>query len=115
MPAFSATVAPPRPSSTRWPRRAWYFSNAIVAGDVSGCSPGNGSECRILRVSCDFRNGDVVLSGHQQARAVALVPTPDGLYFSSDTPLEPNHVYRLDREGEALLTRSRRSELAGAS
>jgi len=81
-------------------RESLVFSNAIVAGDVSGCSPGNGSECRILRVSCDFRNVDVVLSGHQQARAVALVPTPDGLYF---------------REGEALLTRSRRSELAGAS
>jgi hypothetical protein len=96
-------------------KESLVFSNAIVAGDVSGRSPGNGSECRILRVSCDFRNVDVVLSGHQQAPAVALVPTPDGLYFSSDTPLEPNHVYRLDREGEALLTRSRRSELAGAS
>jgi hypothetical protein len=59
----------------------------------------NGSECRILRVSCDFKNVEVVLSGNQQARAVALVPTPDGLYFSSDTPLESNHVYRLDRGG----------------
>ena len=28
---------------------------------------------------------------------MALVPTVDALYFSSDTPLEANHVYRLDR------------------
>ncbi len=58
-----------------------------------------GAECRILRASCDFKNVDVVLSGDQQARAVALVPAEDGLYFSSDTPLERNHIYRLDRRG----------------
>jgi len=33
---------------------------------------------------------------------VALVPTPEGLYFSSDTPLESNHVYRLDRGGTII-------------
>jgi hypothetical protein len=70
----------------------WANCLWVLTGD-------NGSECRILRVSCDFKNVDVLLSGNQQARAVALVPTPDGLYFSSDTPLEPNHIYRLDRRG----------------
>ncbi len=64
----------------------------ILTGD-------NGAECRILRASCDFKNIDVVLSGNQQARAVALVPMEDGLYFSSDTPLESNHIYRLDWRG----------------
>ena len=59
----------------------------------------HGSECRILRASCDFKTVDVVLSGNQQARTAALVPTRDALYFSSDTPLESNHVYRLDRRG----------------
>jgi hypothetical protein len=59
----------------------------------------DGSECRILRASCDFKNVDVVLSGNQQVRSAALVPTCDALYFSSDTPLETNHVYRLDRRG----------------
>ncbi len=76
----------------------WANCLWVLTGD-------NGSECRILRVSCDFKNVDVVLSGHQQARAVALVPTSDGLYFSSDTPLESNHVYRLDREGTSLNSR----------
>jgi hypothetical protein len=40
-----------------------------------------------------------VLSGNQQARAVAAVPSADGLYFATDTPLEKNFVYRMDREG----------------
>jgi hypothetical protein len=31
---------------------------------------------------------------------VAAVPCPQGLYFSSDTPLETNHVYRLDHSSE---------------
>jgi len=60
----------------------------------------HGSECSILRASCDFKNVDMVLSGNQQARSAALVPTRDAIYFSSDTPFETNHVYRLDRRGD---------------
>jgi hypothetical protein len=71
----------------RWDDCLW-----ILTGD-------NGPECRILRASCDFSSVTAVLSGHQQARAVALVPTPAGLYFSSDTPFETNHIYFLDRAG----------------
>ena len=33
-----------------------------------------------------------------------LVPTEDGLYFSSDTPLEPNYIYHLDRAGTLIAT-----------
>jgi len=71
----------------------WENCFWVLTGD-------HGSECRILRVSCDFKTVDVVLSGYQQARSAALVPTRDALYFSSDTPLETNHVYRLDRRGD---------------
>ncbi|SRR5579871_69973 len=67
-----------------------------------------GDECRILRASCDLTRIDVVLQGNQQARAVAAVPTKHGIYFSSDTPLESNYIYHLDREGEL-------SQLAGIS
>jgi hypothetical protein len=70
----------------------WENCLWVLTGD-------NGAECRILRVSCDFSSVEVVLSGSQQARAVALIPTADALFFSSDTPLEANHVYRLDRAG----------------
>lgn len=68
----------------------WENCLWILTGD-------NGDECRILRTSCDLRTVDTILSGHQQARAVALIPMPDALYFASDTPLESNHIYRLDR------------------
>ena len=56
-------------------------------------------ECRILRASCDLRSMEPILEGNQQARAVALLPMPDALYFASDTPLEQNHIYRLERRG----------------
>jgi hypothetical protein len=58
-----------------------------------------GPECRILRAACDFSRVEVVLEGRQQTRAVAAIPTEDALFFSSDTPLESNFVYRLDRRG----------------
>jgi hypothetical protein len=73
----------------------WENCLWILTGD-------NGDECRILRASCDLRTVDTILSGNQQARSVALIPTPDALYFSSDTPLESNHIYRLDRKRNLL-------------
>ena len=71
----------------RWADCLW-----VLTGD-------RGAECRILRASRDFSTVDIVLSGHQQVRAVALLPTPEGIYFSSDTPLETNCIYFLNRQG----------------
>lgn len=71
----------------RWADCLW-----ILTGDY-------GDECRILRASCDFTQVEVVLQGKQQARAVAAIPTEEALYFASDTPLESNYIYRLDRSG----------------
>jgi hypothetical protein len=70
----------------------WQNCLWVLTGDY-------GDECQILRASCDFATVDVVLHGKQQARAVAAVPTEDGLYFASDTPLEHNFIYRLDAKG----------------
>jgi hypothetical protein len=70
-----------------------------------------GDECQIIRASYDFRHVDIVLQGHQQARAVALVPAESGLYFSSDTPIEANSIYHLDRQGKL----SQRAPLSGSS
>jgi hypothetical protein len=56
-------------------------------------------ECKILHASADFKDVEVALCGDQQARAVALVPMTDAVYFASDTPLERNHIYSLDRSG----------------
>ena len=70
---------------------SWGNCLWILTGDY-------GDECRILRASCDFSRVEIVLQGNQQARTVAAVPTEDALYFSSDTPLESNHINSLDRQ-----------------
>ena len=58
-----------------FPRGAVRHVHNIVYDEWAHClwvlTGDDGSECRILRVSCDFRNVETVLSGHQQARAVA--------------------------------------------
>ena len=72
----------------RWGDCLW-----ILTGD-------DGSECKVLRASCDLRSVEVVLSGNQQARAVAAIPMPDALYLSTDTPFEQNHILRLTRTGK---------------
>jgi hypothetical protein len=86
-----------------FPRRAIRHVHNIVYDKWANClwilTGDEGEECRILRASPDLRTVEVVLSGNQQARAVAFVPTENALYFSSDTPFEQNHVYRLDRSG----------------
>jgi hypothetical protein len=71
---------------------SWANCLWVLTGDY-------GDECQILRASCDFAQVEVVLQGKQQARSVAAVPTEDALFFSSDTPLESNYIYRLNRRG----------------
>jgi len=71
---------------------SWANCLWILTGDY-------GDECRILRASVDLSRVEPVMQGNQQARAVAAVPTEHALYFSSDTPLESNYIYRLDRQG----------------
>ena len=77
----------------RWADCLW-----ILTGD-------DGTECKVLRASCDMSSVEVVLAGSQQNRAVAAVPTQEGLYFSTDTPSEKNHIYRLDRTGRSRARR----------
>ncbi len=71
----------------RWAKCLWIFT-----GDY-------GQECRILRASLDLSTMDEVVAGNQQARAVAVIVDESGLFFASDTPLERNHLYHLDRRG----------------
>jgi hypothetical protein len=73
----------------------WQDCLWILTGDY-------GDECRILRASFDLSRMDVVLKGNQHARAVAAVPTENGLYFSTDTPLESNFICLLDGQGTLL-------------
>jgi hypothetical protein len=86
-----------------FPKGAIRHVHNIVYDEWENClwvlTGDNGSECRVLKASCDFRTVDVIISGNQQVRAVAFVPTRDALFFSSDTPFEANHIYRMDRRG----------------
>ena len=85
----------------------WQDCLWILTGDY-------GNECQILRASYDFSQVETVMRGNQQARAVACVPTASGLYFSSDTPLEANHLYHLDRQDKlATLTGISSSSIYG--
>lgn len=72
----------------RWRECLW-----ILTGDY-------GDECRILRAKCDLSEVRTVLSGNQQARAVACIPAKEGLYFSTDTPLEQNFICRVSDNSE---------------
>jgi hypothetical protein len=87
-----------------FPQRAIRHVHNVVYDQWEDClwvlTGDDGDECRILRASSDFSRVDVVLQGNQQARAVALVPAEEGVYFSSDTPLEPNSIYLLGRQGK---------------
>jgi hypothetical protein len=87
----------------------WEDCFWVLTGDV-------GAECRILRASLDWSRIDSMIAGNQQARAVAAVPRKDGLYFASDTPLEQNYIYKLDRAGElAQLAEIHASVLCGCA
>jgi hypothetical protein len=86
-----------------FPKGAIRHIHNIVYDEWENClwvlTGDNGGECRILKTSCDFRNIETVLSGNQQVRAAAFVPTQEALFFSSDTPFESNGIYCLDRHG----------------
>ena len=70
----------------------WEDCLWILTGDY-------GSECKIIRASRDLPAYAEVVSGNQQCRAVAAVVSAEGIYFASDTPLENNSIYLLERSG----------------
>jgi len=70
----------------------WDACFWVLTGD-------DGEECKVLRASSDWKSVEPVLSGGQQVRSAALLPTAQAVYFATDTQLERNHVYRWDRGG----------------
>jgi hypothetical protein len=71
-----------------WEHCLWIFT-----GD-------DGKECKIIRAAADLSSFDEVIAGNQQCRAAAAVIRSEGIYFASDTPLEKNYIYLLDRGGK---------------
>ena len=99
-----------------FPRGAIRHVHNIVYDEWEDClwvlTGDQGGECRIIRASCDFKTRDVVWAGNQQSRCAALVPTRDAVYFSTDTPLEKNHIYGFDRRSGKVCAVA---ELSGSS
>ena len=56
------------------------------------------TECIICYV--DITNGNVmnITSGDQQSRAITLLITDKYIYYGTDTPLEINYIYRIDKK-----------------
>jgi hypothetical protein len=59
-------------------------------------------ESAIWRSDDNFRNLYRVVGGSQQFRAVQLLFTAEHVYFGSDAPDEPNHIYRINRSGDEV-------------
>ena len=86
-----------------FPARSMRHAHNIVYDQWGDClwifTGDYGSECKIIRASADLSSLNEVIAGNQQCRAVAAVTSPEGIYFASDTPLEKNYIYLLDRCG----------------
>jgi hypothetical protein len=86
-----------------FPMRSIRHVHNIVYDQWAGClwifTGDYESECKIIRASTDLSSLNEVIAGNQQCRAVAAVTCPEGIYFASDTPLEKNYIYLLDRSG----------------
>ena len=54
------------------------------------------STCRESIIGPNWQDVDTVMAGDQQARTATCVPTAEGLYFATDTPLAQNYIYCLD-------------------
>lgn len=61
-----------------------------------------GREPGIAKCSLDFSEIHFVRRGQQNVRVVSLICRPEGLLFATDSELEPNAVYFMDRDGTSM-------------
>ncbi len=97
-----------------FPKRAIRHVHNIVHdpwGNASGCSPAitatNAASSAPLTTSAKSMSSCKATSRREQS---PLSPLESGLYFSSDTPLEENSIYHLDRQ--AIGSPGKPSQLA---
>ncbi|ACB86090.1 glycosyl hydrolase [Natranaerobius thermophilus] len=67
-------------------------------GNIWVTTGDSGDEAAIWVTNNDFKDVQPVLKGGQQFRAVTLLFTQDYIYYGTDTPLEDNYIYRLDKK-----------------
>ncbi len=63
----------------------------VLSGDY-------GDEAQIALASPQFSSYDIITQGGQSARACSGICLPQAFLYATDTPLEQNHVFRLDPE-----------------
>lgn len=61
-----------------------------------------GNEAGILRFSADFSHGEWVHRGDQSVRVVSVVCLENGLFFPTDTEIERNAAYFMERSSRKL-------------
>lgn len=71
------------------------------------------SESAIWKVSPDFISVEAVFRGKQKYRSCYLMPTDEGLYYATDTPLEENWIYFAEQQGDNFLEPKKYFKLAG--
>ena len=57
------------------------------------------SESGIWEADIDFKKVEPLVRGSQKYRACLVFPTKEKIYYITDTPLEQNYVFSLDRDG----------------
>ena len=72
------------------------------AGDWWVTTGDKDDESGIWKTNDGFVTLDRVVGGSQRFRAVQLLFTQSHVYFGSDAPDEPNHIYRMDRHGRKV-------------
>lgn len=87
------------------------FTDPFASGTLWVTTGDDDTESAIWRTTDSFATLEPVVRGGQQARAVDLVFTAEGVYFGSDTPREQNYLYRLDRRTGAV---ERQQPVAGS-
>lgn len=63
----------------------------VTTGDTN-------EEAGIWMTDDGFHTIEKVVGGTQQTRAIQLLFTKEHVYFGSDTPIEKNHIYRMDKK-----------------
>lgn len=58
------------------------------------------NESALWEADTDFHNVKMIVGGSQQYRACVAFPTSKGIFYATDTPLEQNWLYFLDKNKE---------------
>jgi len=70
-----------------------FYENClwVLTGDY-------GKEPKIIKFSTDWKTIDIICEGTQQARAASMIFREDKIYYATDTELEQNYIYSIDRK-----------------